>query len=483
MKFRQVTLLSVLAALTLALLILQRRPTPLPDVVILVIDAARADRLGCYGGPQPTSPHIDGLAAEGVLFEDTCCSAPRTWQSFSSILTGLYPLHHGVRYLWDDPLPKEIPTLASVLLAAGYEAVAFDTIAYIRGMTGGRAFEYYVDADLRGKPLEDATLLDTVLEWLSQESEQPRFAFVRLHGPHWPYAADERSLRAMGEARFQHLDHDFLVSTTGGLVPLESGQGFAIADAGAYRELFYDLDEARNQHEHRILHYDAALRTTDEHIGRLVDGLRRRGQLDSTLLVITSDHGESFGEHGYLQHGPRVDQTVMAVPLIMRFPKAHFHGRAGQKVAKLVRSVDIMPTILETLGLGVPPDLDGRSLVSVVDTDSDLQLTCYGESGRAFPGVDPAVALPGIAGKERMLRDHRFKLVYRHDGRAPRYRLFDLEADPGESRDVSTAFPADLARLREELEALIATDVNPDEVEAPISEEQREQLRALGYVR
>jgi arylsulfatase A-like enzyme len=452
-----------------------------PDVLVIVVDTLRADRVGAYGAARDTTPKLDALAQDGILFEETCAQAPRTWQSFVSILTGLYPPRHGVRFIHDEPLAAGIAHLGSILGEAGYDTASFDPIPFVRGMTGGRGFGLYLDAEAAGRWVQDIELAGAVEKWLGQERDRPAFAFVRLHGPHWPYKSDPEILASFGEEEYAQDSHRFLKGDYG-IDVVEPGQGFTLTDAEAYRERLFDMNYTERELDHMSLHYDASVRTTDAVVGHVLDWLRETGRLDSTLVVITSDHGESLGERGYLQHGPRVDYTVMRVPLIVRFPADAAHGRPGLRVGQLVRSVDIAPTVLEMLGIEPPARFDGVSLLSVVDDGAELGLTCYGESGREFMGVDPELALPGIAGKQRMLRSQRWKIIYRHDGKTPIFRLYDLVEDPHEERDVGAEHPEELAELKAELESLMAGDQGSDEAETPLTPEQIEQLRTLGYV-
>jgi arylsulfatase A-like enzyme len=233
-----------------------------------------------------------------------------------------------------------------------------------------------------------------------------------------------------------------------------------------------------------IVHYDASVRTVDEQVGRVVDGLRKAGLLDATLLVITSDHGEGLGERGYFQHGPRVDEAVMRVPMIMRFPRQASHGHAGQRVAQLVRTIDIFPTILATLGIPVPDEVQGRSLLPAIDGGANLGLMAYGETAGEFAEVDDQTVSAGVAGRHRMLRTERWKLVYVPDRGAGVFHLYDM-ANQGESEDVAAAHPDVVADMRASLLAILTAD--PDNVEGgqapqPLTDAQRQRLRALGYL-
>jgi arylsulfatase A-like enzyme len=183
-----------------------------------------------------------------------------------------------------------------------------------------------------------------------------------------------------------------------------------------------------------------------------------------------------------MQHGPQVDGPVMLVPLVMRFPPSIADRRRGVRVPQLVRTVDIFPTVISALGLGTPPGLDGADLIPAVDDQVDLRLTAYGESGWASVGIDPDLYLPGVAGKWRMLQDSDWKLVFIPDGQRGISRLYNLTKDPGETRNVAESHPQVVARLRAQLAEIMAAESGSLARDRSLTEEQREQLRALGYL-
>jgi arylsulfatase A-like enzyme len=172
---------------------------------------------------------------------------------------------------------------------------------------------------------------------------------------------------------------------------------------------------------------------------------------------------------------------VMRVPLVIRFPESLARGRRGVRIPQLVRTVDLLPTIAAALELPVPPGLDGASLLPAVDEGRDLALSAYGEGGRAFVGVDRDLYLPGVAGKWRMLRTRDWKLIHIPDGKGGIDRLYDLRTDPGETEDVAAEHPEMVARLRRELAPFLAMDAGAGYGRS-LSEEEKEQLRALGYL-
>lgn len=441
------------------------------NVLVIGPDTIRADHLSVNGYAGATTPNLDRLAAEGVDFRQAITVAPRTWQSFASILTGLYPPRHGVRHVYDDPLRPDTATMATALAAVGYRTAALDAGTYIRGITDGRGFGEIFAFDRKHPGID---LTERFIAWMTRASEQPFFGFVWLPGAHWPYVG---AGFLEDPAACEHESHAFNFGRYG--ISTE-GHDLRLAEPDSMRRLLWTPDPTARARAHRIAHYDAEVRETDALIDRLVAGLREAGALDRTIVVVTSDHGESFGEHGYLQHGPRVDEPVMRVPLILRLPPAHPAHQSGRVVDELVRVVDLFPTLLDAIGEPVPEGLDGRSLLPLLTGDDDEPRWVYGESGRSFGIVDPERYFEGTKGKHRMIRTSDWKLVHVPKPDGGEDRLYDLRNDPGERTDVAADHPDVVARLRAKLDAIGADEPEP-KAERALSEEQRENLRALGY--
>ncbi len=467
---------------------------PRYNVLLLVLDTVRADHVSANGYGRQTTPAIDQLAAEGTNFRLASTVAPRTWQSFASILTGLYPPHHGVRFIFDEPLDPAIPQLASLLGARGYDTAAFDFMPFLRDLMGDRGFDEFVD--IRAPALERATeiipasvlreertmsdniVLGAVWDWIAARRTQPFFAYVRLMAAHWPYMASPANL-----ADFDPCDdheHEFndglplpgMVQRTG---------GFRLTDEESYRKRFYEPGYDTKTRRHLIAHYDAALRTTDAMVGALLERLRDAGLLRTTAVVVTSDHGEAFGEHGYFTHGARVHNAAMHVPLVIRLPDDFPRAVRGRVVDDLVRVVDIMPTMLDVASAPAPQGLDGISLLPALTGGEVPALWAYGESGATFVGVDPDTYVSGVRGKVRMVRDRDSKLVvvtkpYQFE----EVRLFDLRRDPAELIDVAMHHPERVAELRQLLQPFIDRDRGDTQVPR-LTDNQVDQLRQLGY--
>ena len=258
-------------------------------------------------------------------------------------------------------------------------------------------------------------------------------------------------------------------------------EGLRLVDEESYRRLIWNTDLPPRVKEHMIAHYDSAIRATDERLGRVFSALKSQGLLRRTLVVVTSDHGESLGENGYLQHGPRVGEPVLRVPLVIRLPDDHpLRLRSGIQVRDLVRTIDILPTVLEIVGVPSPSGIDGVSLVPLLEGKEIAPLWAYAETGSSFGRVDPELHLPGVPGKHRAVRTDRWKLIRIPLERGVENRLYDLTQDPAESRDVAAEHPG----VVRELDMLLSSVTSGDRelgTETVITPEQREALRALGY--
>lgn len=433
-----------------------------PSLILVSLDTLRADRLPAYGYPLDTAPFLTGrIAAEGALFENAVAPANMTGPSHTTLFTSLPPSVHGLHgNVRAVPLPQAIPTLAGVLRDQGFAtgAVTEDgAIAYGRGIE--RGFGSYREAH----PDEaTAGLIEQTLAagraWLDRHRDRRFFLFLHTYETHTPYRAPERYPR-LGHATDE--------------------------SAALWRE------QAIPPKWHPE-NYDRGIRYADDVIRAFIEGLERDGMLENTLVVFFSDHGEAFLEHGLLHHAGGLHQEVLHVPLLFLGPGVE----PGLRVAAPVGLIDLMPTLLELLDVPVPPSAMGRSfapLVRGVAADPTWsQRPIYSESwspkaamlrdGRIgrFELLPPAFAVR--MGSRKLIRD---RLVS-----GPRYRYYDLAADPGErsdlySRDPGAAadlralidgYPSEMAERRRGLPAGEAVD------EAPLDPEREAALRALGYL-
>lgn len=401
---------------------------PPPNVLLISVDTLRADRLGSYGFPLARTGQIDRLAAEGVRFTDAITVAPITLPAHSSMMTGLIPPAHGVRDNGIFALNQDAETIAERLRTAGYETRAFVSAEVLnRRYNLDQGFESYDDAVwsapeaamfmIRYRPAHDT--ISRVLDWyetrLTQSPDRPFFTWIHLFDPHQP-----------------------LQPPTG------------------YRPFSPTL-------------YDAEIAYVDDQLGRLFEALRRSGELDKTLVVFTSDHGESLGEHGEATHGLFVYDATMHIPLIIRYPSAF---PAGSVYEGPVRIHDIAPTVLAAAGIHFEEPVQGVDLTTLVNSWWPApRLEQYIES--MLPRYSLGMAAP------QGLRDGKSKWI-----RLPFPEFYELEDDPNESENRFRERRDDALSMDQALDQLLeeARTGFVDSDSAEMNAETMAVLQSLGYV-
>jgi arylsulfatase A-like enzyme len=391
----------------------------------VTLDTTRADRIGCYGYGSASTPTLDALARDGVLFEQCITPAPITLPSHATILTGLQPYSHGARSNGTHHLPAEVATLAERLSAEGFATGAVISAFVLDSRFGlDQGFDAYDDDLSHGKGdtasgFRETRADDTLRRaraWLERRGGERWFLWVHLFDPHSDYAAPE-----------------------------PWGARFANSP------------------------YDGELAYVDAELGRFLTWLEERKQREETLVVVTSDHGESLGEHGERTHDTFLYDATTRVPLILA------HGRLdrGRRVDQVVGSVDIAPTVLELLGFEGAGRSDGRSLARLTRPDGAPLEAREAYSESMFPYYSYGWA------RLTALRNEAWRYV-----RAPRPELYDLKADPGERSEVSGARPDVAADLHARLDALLpAREADARPLTGPGADpDVRAALADLGYV-
>jgi arylsulfatase len=501
--------------LVLALLGCERKPPVPTNVILITVDTLRPDRIGAYGMDAAGTPHIDALARRGTLFARAYSPMGRTTPALASLMTGLWPHHHGAR---EVAYKVEHGTfLTSPLKEAG-----FTTIGVSANPVAGQKYGFATDFDYFEEQMSGHSLWVTgkAVEQLRAVPQDKRlFLWAHYYDPHWAYfpPPDWRREDA-GEC-------DSLMKMSRGL--RESN-----GDGSAARA----LPSCWSAYQSEVVY-------ADHGIGKLLEALRAEGRLDNSLIVFTADHGESFGENGtYYAHGLDAHDADVRVPLIVAGPGVRRDARRNE----VIRLVDLAPTILSIMGIPLgdyaeSPGIDGEDLSHLLRSwwpDRDERLTfaesgnasmlddythllsgrpragyCINEGDYSLCWKDDAVPAmydrsrdprmendlketepdryqammaakrrwpPGSA-RHRSVSDGRFKLVEspRFEGGFAQY-LWDLETDPLESVDVRDEHPRVFARLEKALSAW--TTELPEYRQAPLTKEQEAQLRALGYI-
>ncbi len=397
------------------------------NVILITIDTLRADRLSSYGSDVQT-PHMDALAAEGVRFTSAASAVPFTLPAHSTIMTGTYPPYHGVRENVGYYLDESVPTLAEMLLGAGYSTAGFVSAFVLDRRWGiGRGFgHYFDDFDLRSEKQVNLgsvqragqETLDEAVAWLDERpADRPFFLWLHLFDPHDPYTPPE-----------------------------------------PYKSSYPDRP------------YEAEVAYTDSLVGSFREQLTERGLLDESLVVLTADHGEGLGDHNESFHGFFVYDSTVRVPLIVRAP---FGDLGGTTVDQPVSHVDLVPTVLEALGRTAPDSIQGESLLPLMLGRSvEVERQVYSES--YYPllhyGWAPLQAL----------RRAGHKYID-----APTPELYDLTADGGEQTNAfrrDRELASDLAGRLEALREAIERGDSEAARQPDIDEAALAQLEALGYL-
>jgi len=390
-----------------------------PSLLVIGLDTTRADRLGCYGYSNASTPTIDALAEAGALFENVLAHAPLTLPTHASLFTGAFPPEHGIRDNGRTALPRELPTLAEALRDAGLKTGAF-IAAFALDATFGldRGFDVYRDElgppDANGhEPVQrrGEEVTDDAIAWLNKLGKDDAFfAFVHYYDPHAAYEAP---------ADFQ-----------------TTGDG-----------------------------YDDELSYVDSQVKRLMGWLESTRRDSDTIVVLIADHGESLGEHGEPTHGALIYQSTQHVPWIITMPDAKW---AGSKISERVQQVDFMPTMLSLYDIPKPSTVSGRSLLPLLDGESFGERAMYTESEYCSLNYGWAPLASIVRGKWKLID-------------APTLELYDLEADPGELVNLAAERPDAVESLLAELLELRAgmQDRSGQTIES--SSELSSALEALGY--
>ena len=442
-----------------------RAPKPRLNVLLITIDALRADHLGVYGYPRPTSPNIDRLAAEGVTFRRAVSQWPLTSPSFAALMSSTYGHTNGLIRNTAQRMPDRPLMLAELLKAGGYSTwAAVGNVNLARFFNFDQGFDTYRELWREDDERKTERITRDGLDLLKQASaERPFFLWLHFFDPH---------------ARYE---------------PIKPYDGMFVGDRyfdGSWRVPLNALPNAdlggisskvslgrEDRVAYYVAQYDAEIRYVDQQVGILLKELERRGLAGNTLVVLTADHGESLGDHNYFfEHGRFPYDDCVHVPLIVRAPG---FARPGS-VRSPVQSIDIVPTVLDLAGLPPDPQAEGKSLRPLLRGErpaGDRWAYAFSESGFALD-------------YQRSITSERYKLVYVPDAGNRRImsgrelELYDLEADPGETRNLVDERPEVAALLKRRLWRWMAKGVpaTPPPAEVRVEGQAEEQLRSLGYI-
>jgi arylsulfatase A-like enzyme len=428
-------------------------------VLLIILDTVRVDRLGCYGSDMGLTPEIDAFAESAVRFERAFSQAPWTLPSVATLYTSQYPVQHGAggRYGKFEKLSPELPTIAEVFRDAGYDTAAIINVLFMTetfGMTRG-----FLHVDAEGpdsnegaRPATETT--DAALAWLDRKRERPFFMLVHYFDPHLVYDPPQPFRERFADPQDRQ-STDILFGTRREMIALRSGA------IDLPRDLMGRLERL----------YNAEIAYMDSQVGRLLDGLRERGLDERTVVVICSDHGEEFLEHGGFEHGHALYDELLHVPLLIRTPDAIAEDSTlkGKSVRSTVRLIDVAPTMCELAGVEPASTFFGESLAPLLSGAQPVHHTVlsqgnmWGPSGEAW-------------------RDTPYKII--REPSVSRTQLFDIESDPLEKNDLCERMSEVCRRMVSDLDVILQLLASRVGLGGPpdLTTEQYERLQSLGYI-
>lgn len=398
---------------------------PPPNIVLITLEATRADRMGFLGSRAGLTPNLDRLAREGLIFEHAYAQSPSTAPSHATLLTGTYPQFHRVTVA-GAPLEASLPYLPDLLRARGYRTAAFVGSIRLDAQSGfASGFDRGFEAYTAGYRLPQAgegrystverragEVVARATAWLARGPRAPFFLWVHLNDPRAPYKAPAP---------------------------------FAARKASRY---------------------DGEVAYTDSAVAKLLAALRARKLYDDALIVVAADHGESLGAHGEDTHGIFLYDETLHVPVLLKLPK---NQMAGKRVAARVRLVDVAPSLLEAAGLPVPPAMQGQSLLRVARSNSTADQPASGLSDSPRLDFGWSALESWRAGKYLLVR-------------APTPELYDLSADAGATRNLAPSSKAVFDTLAAQLESFGRRVQGGASLETRLSSSELQKLASLGYV-
>ena len=463
---------------------------PPRNVILIQADTLRRDHLQFHGYERPTAPTLARMASEGALFTDNISPASWTKVATPSIMTSLYPTSHTVAD-FPDRLPAAATTLAELYREAGYATLAYSSIMFTGKFTN--LHQGYDELHEFGSLSEESAktsreYVDRLTTWIDRHPDTPFFAFLQVFDPHSPFEprSPYNTLWADPAGRDEHL------SRIAKLKPFVKSFYYS-QQLGTRKETDAAGIEAEQFWDYHKGWYDGSIRGMDSEIARLLERLQSHGSLDDTLIVFFSDHGEEFHEHGGAFHGGSVYGELTNVPLFFSWP-AGLPG--GVAVAETVRSIDIMPTVVEISRLPAPEGMQGQSLLPLMiaardaPDDRDGLLATAADLGwrpeaavseNVTVGDDKLRATALISGEWRLIHNSFIPAKDR-----PEYELFNHRQDPLNLQNVAEEHSEIVERLKNELskwrEAAVSAMLEEENSTEGMTPQEIERLKSLGYV-
>ena len=445
---------------------LASRPQPRLNVLLITIDALRADHLGAYGYPRPTSPNIDRLARESVRFDRAVSQWPLTSPSFAALMSGTYAHTNGLMRTTAQRMPDRPLMLAELFQAGGYGTrAAVSNVNLARVFNFDQGFDTYRELWREEDQQQTRAMTRNGLELLGDASQsRPFFVWLHFFDPHARYQPPKP---------FDGMFVKDSLFDPSWRVPLYAESRRNVGGIAANVNL-----GSEDRVAYYVAQYDAEIRYVDEQVGILLKALEDRGLAKNTVVVLTSDHGESLGDHNYFfDHGRFPYDDCVHVPMIVRAPGL---GKPGQVVTSPVQLIDLVPTLLDLTGLPPNPNAEGKSLRRLLAGEHP------GGSRWAYAFTESGYAQD----YQRSITSEHYKLVYVPDAGDRRFmkgselELYDLKADPQEKKNLIVEKPDVADHLKKELWSWMSTTGAAGAVPAAVSIDHgtEAQLRSLGYI-
>lgn len=435
----------------------QNRKTP--NVILITVDSLRPDHLSCYGYEKKTSPNIDKIAQEGVLFKQAVSVAPWTYPAMFTLFTSAYPHVHGMTAF--QGALRDIPLLPQVLRSRKYYTAAVCShyvLSNIKKLT--RAFDEFISIEAKHENswvVRNAKVVtDKAVSWLNNNYKKRFFLWIHYMDTHGPYNPPSPYDTMWNEP-----------TANNGFDGLSVSQSRWLGVGGVPKFVTETLNLKDMSRQEYISRYDGAITFLDSQIGVLSAELKSRGLQKDTLVIITADHGESLGEHNYFGHEFLLYDTMLKVPLIMKYPDVL---PSSKVIVEQAGIIDIMPTVFDIMHLKNSLSIDGRSLLSTVVGKSKHRnrhaYSHYHNYNKQMFAV----------------RTEGWKLIFTENEK--RYELYNLEEDPRELKNVFSENQQKAKLLKVELEHFIKRvhRSTPGAAKPSLDKEAMEKLKSLGYV-
>jgi arylsulfatase A-like enzyme len=418
------------------------------NIILISIDTLRADHLGCYNYPRNTSPSLDKFRGNAVLFRCCIAQSSSTLTSHASMLTSLIPSHHGAFFVREQALPDNSQTMAELLKQKGYRTISFNDGGQIAPKFGlNQGFDRYesMSDNIKAEHLNFYRVVTKTMTWLDQHPNEKFFLFLHTYETHHPYTPKKRQLKLFESNYNGDLNWQITVEM---IEKINKGE----------------IKLTDEDKQHIINTYDAEIRSMDESFGLLIRYLKEKKLYDNTLIIFTSDHGEEFGEHGiWATHSHTLFNDQLHVPLLLKLPGSKF---AARKVDHLVRSIDILPTVLDLLGEKMSKDFEGSSLVPLM---------------KGIPPKKPVFAISQRDMQQTYVS--AYWSIMTRKWKLYDSKLYDLLNDPGELKDIAGSHEDLKTNLQKyALKYIKRKKAKISAKKVTLDDELREKLKSLGYL-